>query len=81
MRKQVVLSMSGKNEERINCFKCSFFKITWNPRFPYACRAYGFKGQNLPSQDVLSASGLVCMHFKPKPEKKTPSGKKYPDYI
>ncbi|MDR1701345.1 MAG: uracil-DNA glycosylase [Sporomusaceae bacterium] len=66
---------------RISCHKCQFFKVTWDRQFPYACKAYGFKGRNLPSLEVLSASGIQCMHFQEKKAKKSEPEKKYPDYI
>ena len=52
----------GENKNP-NCLKCVHFKITWDPAFPRACEIFGFKGQNLPSMEVLSATGKPCPAF------------------
>jgi hypothetical protein len=49
-----------------NCLKCVHFKITWEPLYPRSCEVFGFKGQNLPSVDVLRATGLPCPSFSLK---------------
>ena len=38
-------AMIGKaaNPNRANCFRCKFFYVTWDNRFPRGCRAMGFK--------------------------------------
>jgi len=56
--------------KRINCLKCEFFYVTWDPKFPRGCHAYEFKSLQMPSAAVLSASGSPCQYMKPK---KTPS--------
>ena len=52
--------------ERIDCFKCRFFQVTWEPNFPYACQAFGFKTKNLPSIEVFRSSGQRCLNFAEK---------------
>ncbi|MCA1064356.1 uracil-DNA glycosylase (plasmid) [Rossellomorea sp. AcN35-11] len=52
--------------KKINCYKCKFFKVTWNPHYPRACGAYGFKGKELPSSFIVKASGEPCKQFTPK---------------
>jgi len=54
------------SEKRVNCFKCKHFYITWDKRFPYGCRAFGFKSKLLPSIEVFKASGQKCLQFTPK---------------
>nr|WP_074728216.1 uracil-DNA glycosylase [Paenibacillus naphthalenovorans] len=56
-------------QERINCFLCKYFYVTWDPGFPRGCRFYGFKTNDLPSALVKRSSGKPCMAF----EKKTKS--------
>ncbi|WP_378127978.1 uracil-DNA glycosylase [Cohnella boryungensis] len=56
--------------QRIDCMKCKHFYVTWDPRFPKGCKAFGFKSHTLPSLTVRSSSGQPCMMFEPK----TPSG-------
>lgn len=52
--------------ERINCMKCTYFYITWDPNAPKGCKAFGFKSKSMPSVTVLSSSGKPCMHYKAK---------------
>lgn len=49
-----------------DCFKCCFFSITWDTRFPRACSMFNIKGQNLPSVIVLRNTGQNCPAFTPK---------------
>jgi hypothetical protein len=50
-----------------NCLKCLHFRITWEPAFPRACLVFGIKSRNLPSIEVLSATGKRCPSFELKP--------------
>lgn len=52
-----------------NCFKCFYFSITWQIKRAYACRAMGFKSNQIPSLVVRRNSGQPCMMFKPKIKK------------
>lgn len=56
-------------KERIDCFKCAHFYITWDEHFPKGCRVLGFKSREAPSAVVLRSSGMVCQLFE---EKKRP---------
>ncbi|MGP4076438.1 uracil-DNA glycosylase [Halobacillus sp. K22] len=61
---------------QVNCFQCKHFYTTWNPTFPRACAAYGFKAKEMPSQLVFHATGIECMAFESKhseKRKKNPS--------
>ncbi|WDP88674.1 MAG: uracil-DNA glycosylase [Desulfobacter sp.] len=51
---------------RINCYKCKFFYVTWEPAHPNGCRAMGFKSKQLPSVVVRRSSGKPCQLFEPK---------------
>lgn len=51
---------------RIDCMKCSYFYVTWDPKFPKGCKAFGFKTQTMPSLTVLSSSGSPCLKYEPK---------------
>lgn len=55
-----------------DCFKCRHLVITWQPNYPYACRAMGFKSGRMPWQEVVRASGMPCFMFTPKPAKSPP---------
>ncbi|MFP3043772.1 hypothetical protein LQZ19_18325 [Treponema primitia] len=49
-----------------DCLKCVYFKVTWEPAFPRSCAVFGIKSRNLPSLEVLSATGRHCPSFQPK---------------
>jgi len=59
---------SGKNrsDNKINCFKCINLQITWQPAFPYACKAIGFKSKGIPSLEVFKNSREKCQLYTPK---------------
>ncbi|MGG3736590.1 uracil-DNA glycosylase [Aeribacillus pallidus] len=48
---------------KVNCFQCRFFYVTWDPIHPRGCKAYSFKSKAIPSQVVLHASGQPCLKF------------------
>ena len=52
--------------KRINCRKCEYYFVTWEPKQPHGCRAYGFKSVQIPSMVVLRSSGSACSLFKEK---------------
>ena len=58
--------MDEKTAGRIDCVHCEHFVITWNPRFPRACKLYGFMSAQYPSIEVHKASGEDCMGFVQK---------------
>jgi hypothetical protein len=54
-------------EQRIvNCFKCKFFYVTWEKKFPYGCKAIGFKSRKMPCLDVRQISGDHCLYYQEK---------------
>ena len=57
------MSGEGKNA---NCYKCKYYYITWDARFPRGCRLLGFKARSLPSAEVFNSSGIRCLSFVPK---------------
>lgn len=44
----------------INCFFCEHFFITYEVKYPYGCRAMGFKSARMPSVDVYNNSEMDC---------------------
>jgi hypothetical protein len=52
--------------KRINCRRCEFYFVTWEPTKPHGCKAYGFKSQQIPSMVVFQSSGADCSYFKEK---------------
>lgn len=53
-------------KNKINCFDCAYFFITWNEKFPRGCRAMNFKSKEMPSATVFRSSGMECQRFTPK---------------
>ena len=51
-----------------NCWKCRFFRISWDARFPYECDAMKFKSQALPCVQVMTIDGRECQSFRFKSE-------------
>jgi hypothetical protein len=46
--------------------KCAHHFITYDPSFPYGCRAMNFKSRTLPHLEVRAASGMDCQMFRPR---------------
>lgn len=52
------------------CKNCKHFYITWDPKFPYGCKALQFKSKVLPSIEVRKHSGFECLKYDPKENNK-----------
>ena len=63
-----------EESKRPDCWKCVYFKISWDPSKPYACQMMGFKSRMLPSYEVKLADGNECRGFTPKEPRQTSSG-------
>ncbi len=57
---------SRKQGTEINCFSCQHFTITYDPQFPYGCRAACFKSRLMPSKEMSASSGMDCQFFAGK---------------
>lgn len=55
---------------RIDCHKCKYYYVTWDPNNPHGCRQFGFKSKQLPSVVVYKSSGNPCNGFEAKHIKK-----------
>jgi len=55
-----------KGTDFIFCKNCKYFYITWDKRFPYGCKALGFKSRALPAAEVRASSGAPCLYFVKK---------------
>lgn len=49
-----------------NCLACRHFYITYEPEFPYGCKALNFKSRQYPAIVVLASSGIRCQAFAAK---------------
>lgn len=45
------------------CLNCMHYFITYEPHFPYGCRALSFKSKRLPCNEVFEASNSNCLMF------------------
>ena len=59
----------SKETSTVYCPRCVYFTMTWDPRTPYGCRAWGIKSRQHPSLGVCASSGYPCQFFR---EKKLP---------
>ncbi len=59
----------SENTERINCIKCAYYEVTWDPESPHGCVLFGFKGKRMPSEIVRETTGRQCPSFIPKIKK------------
>lgn len=64
------MSIKDEKEGRIDCLKCIYYAVSWDPNFPRACKLYGFKTAYMPSATVYRSSGAECMGFVKKGSKK-----------
>ena len=55
---------NSNKSNTLDCRKCVHFFVTWEKNCPYGCKAYGFKGPQMPSIVVKSSSGVSCNFFK-----------------
>ena len=53
-----------KKQDRVICYGCSFFFVTYKQSKPYGCKAYGFISKNMPSNVVFNSSGIKCAYKK-----------------
>jgi hypothetical protein len=61
------------------CNSCKHYYITWDIKFPYGCKAMGFKSGQAPSLSVYKSSGTECLLFESRvgdSKLRTPAAKK-----
>lgn len=49
--------------KKIQCYKCKYYYITWDIRFPYGCKLYGVKSKQIPSIVIFKSIGTSCCEF------------------
>ena len=54
------------DNKKIDCYKCKYFAVTWEPQFPKSCLLFGFKTRQQPSVEVFNSSGALCEGFEEK---------------
>jgi hypothetical protein len=55
---------TGETPSAPKCTRCRHYFITYDPRFPYGCRAMNFKSRATPCLEVEAASGIPCQMFQ-----------------
>jgi len=55
--------------EKIFCKKCIYYYVTWKPRLPHGCKAYGFESKIIPSIVVFKNSKQQCQFYTQREEK------------
>lgn len=50
--------------DKPTCTTCLHYFITYEPRFPYGCRAMNFKCRVLPHLEVETLTGAACLAFQ-----------------
>ncbi|NPE21327.1 uracil-DNA glycosylase [Fusibacter sp. A1] len=50
----------------VNCKRCAYYFVTWEPQRPHGCRYFGFKSMQIPSIVVKRSSGNECGAYKAK---------------
>ena len=53
--------MSKNNLE--DCKICKHLYITYKPKFPWGCKAFGFISKKYPYSEVRNTSGMKCALF------------------
>jgi hypothetical protein len=48
---------------RAKCTDCAHYYITYDPLFPYGCRAMNIKSKRPPHTEVEAAAGIECQTF------------------
>jgi hypothetical protein len=52
---------------RIDCHKCIYYYVTWDPNFPHGCQGMGFKSRRYPIDEVRCImNGKDCLLFSAK---------------
>jgi len=60
----------------VDCHKCQYYFVTWNPSFPHGCRAMGFKSRRYPTDEVRSImTGKDCALYSKKQNPRSKSQK------
>jgi hypothetical protein len=59
-------SETGQKPQSINCLKCSYYKVSWDPQMPHSCDIFSIKSRLMPSLEVFRSAGSNCPSFRLK---------------
>ncbi|MDR2468642.1 MAG: hypothetical protein LBD22_06760 [Spirochaetaceae bacterium] len=63
----VIGNQPEKSRRRVpDCLCCVHFKVSWDADFPRSCEIFTIKSRNMPSIEVLNATGRHCPAFVKK---------------
>ncbi len=57
--------------DRINCFNCKHYYVTWDPQASKGCKAHNFKTNDMPNMIVKHSSGQDCLCYELKLHKRS----------
>lgn len=49
------------------CAGCRHYHVTYEPRFPYGCKLFGFKSRRAPVIEVVMATHQPCQGYEARP--------------
>ena len=55
-----------KEVNKMDCYSCAHFYVTWDKYYPKGCKNYQFKTVGMPSAQVKKAIGADCPGYKKK---------------
>lgn len=58
--------MKADNTNKVDCFQCKHFAVSWDANLPRACKLFGFKSLGMPSVVVYQSTGEECVGFEKK---------------
>ena len=61
------------SEEKINCFRCKYFYITWNIEYPKGCSKFCFESDSMPTDFLEKCNIPICPFYKDKFAKTDPN--------
>ncbi|MCS6765772.1 MAG: hypothetical protein MO847_04765 [Candidatus Protistobacter heckmanni] len=56
--------MDQQDDRPPGCMKCAHFYVTYEIKFPYGCKAMGFKSTRMPQEEVIASSNERCHSFE-----------------
>jgi len=48
----------------LNCYKCIYYKVSWDKNFPHVCQIFDIKSRMLPYISVFQNTSRSCPAFK-----------------
>lgn len=48
---------------KIQCLRCKYYQVTYNPQIPHGCRKYQFQSATIPNLVVKRETGTDCQAY------------------